>query len=67
LRTLASALRGGGIRPYPWLDIRTDVRSVVATNSRSFEYQLDGDYLGEVQRVEFEYVPNALRLVRSHP
>lgn len=67
LRTLASALRGGGIHPYPWLDIRTNVRSVVATNPRAFEYQLDGDYLGEVQRVEFEYVPNALRLVRSHP
>lgn len=67
LRTLASALRGGGIEPRPWLDIRTDVKSVVATNTRAFEYQLDGDYLGEVQKVEFEFVPNALRLVRSHP
>ena len=67
LRTLASALRGGGVKPQPWLDIRTDVRSVTATNDRAFAYQLDGDYLGDIQKIEFEYVPNALRLVRSHP
>lgn len=67
LRTLASALRGGGVSPAPWLDIRTDVRRVTASNKKAFAYQLDGDYLGEVQNIEFEYVPNALRLVRSHP
>jgi len=37
------------------------------SDSRAFPYQLDGDYLGEVQNVEFDYVPNALLLVRSHP
>lgn len=67
LRTLASALRGGGVSPAPWLDIRTDVRRVTASNKKAFAYQLDGDYLGEIQNIEFEYVPNALRLVRSHP
>jgi diacylglycerol kinase family enzyme len=64
---MASALRGGGVPSYPWLDIRTNVRSLRVSDSRAFPYQLDGDYLGEVQNVEFEYVPNALRLVRSHP
>lgn len=67
LRTLASALRGGGVSPAPWLDIHTDVRRVTATNKKAFAYQLDGDYLGEIQNIEFEYVPDALRLVRSHP
>jgi diacylglycerol kinase family enzyme len=67
LRTMASALRGGGVRNYPWLDIRTDVRQVTVSDSRAFPYQLDGDYLGEIQNVDFEFVPNALRLVRSHP
>ena len=67
LRTLASALRGGGVSPAPWLDIHTDVRRVTASNKKAFAYQLDGDYLGEIQNIEFEYVPNALRLVRSHP
>ncbi len=67
LRTLASALQGGGVKNFPWLDIRTNVQHVVASDSRAFPYQLDGDYLGEIQKVEFEYVPNAVRLVRSHP
>lgn len=67
LRTLASALRGGGVAHFPWLDIRSNVSKVVATDSRSFPYQLDGDYLGEVQRVEFTHERNALRLVHSYP
>lgn len=67
LRTLARALQGGGVKPAPWLDIHTDVRRVTASDKRAFAYQLDGDYLGEIQNIEFEYVPNALRLVRSHP
>ncbi len=67
LRTLASALRGGGVPEKPWLDVHTNVRSVVARDNRAFPYQLDGDYLGEVREVTFEHVPNALRLVRSHP
>lgn len=65
LRTLASALRGGGVKQQSWLDIRTGVHHVVARNDRSFAYQLDGDYLGEIQTVEFQWVPNALRLVHA--
>lgn len=67
LGTLASALRGGGVRERPWLDIRTDVARLTVTDARSFPYQLDGDYLGDVRRIDFEHVPGALRLVRSHP
>jgi len=67
LRTLASALKGGGVKQTPWLDVRTDVRKVTASDARAFAYQLDGDYLGDIQKIDFEYVPNALRLVRSHP
>jgi diacylglycerol kinase family enzyme len=39
----------------------------VARDNRAFPYQLDGDYLGETREITFEHVPNALRLVRSHP
>lgn len=66
ISTLLSALKGGGVKQKPWLDIHTDVKKVTAHHSRSFAYQLDGDYLGEIQNVEFEFVPNALRLVRSY-
>ena len=65
LRSLGSALRGGGVPDAPWLDIRRDVSHVTVSNTRSFPYQLDGDYLGETQRLEFEHVPDAMRLVRT--
>jgi diacylglycerol kinase family enzyme len=67
LRTLGSALRGGGIEQRPWLDIHTNVSRVTFNDARAFPYQLDGDYLGEVREIVCEHVPNALRLVRSHP
>lgn len=65
LRSLGSALRGGGVPPAPWLDVRRDVTSLTVSDARSFPYQLDGDYLGETQRLEFEHVPDCLRLVRT--
>jgi diacylglycerol kinase family enzyme len=47
------------------LDVRRDVTSLTVRNQRSFPYQLDGDYLGETQKLEFEHVPGCLRLVRT--
>ena len=68
LGTLARALRGGGVGPRPWLDVRTNVTRVsVTAPAAPFPYQLDGDYLGEIGRIELDWVPDALRLVRSHP
>jgi diacylglycerol kinase family enzyme len=64
LRSLGSALRGGGVPPAPWLDIRHDVSHLDITSTTPFPYQLDGDYLGEIGTLHFEHVPNALRLVR---
>lgn len=66
LRTLASALRGGGVSPKPYLDIHTDVQKLTVTHPKAFPYQLDGDYLGEIQSLHLDYVPNVLRLVRAH-
>lgn len=65
LRSLGSALKGGGIPDAPWLDVRRNVASLSVGNPVSFPYQLDGDYLGETQRLGFEHVPDAVRLVRS--
>lgn len=64
LRSLGSALRGGGVPPAPWLDIRHDVSHLDVTSTTPFPYQLDGDYLGETGSLHFEHVPAALRLVR---
>lgn len=65
LRSLGSALRGGGVPPAPWLDIRNDVAQLDITSATPFPYQLDGDYLGETGALHFEHVPEALRLVRA--
>ncbi len=36
-------------------------------SERPFPYQVDGDYLGETNRLEFAHVPNAVNLVRPRP
>lgn len=63
LRSLAGALRGGGIAESEWIDIRTDVTSLAISDPRPFPYQMDGDYLGESRELAVEHVPDALRLV----
>lgn len=64
LSTVVSALRGGGIPTKPWLDIRTGVHALVAEAERAFPHQLDGDYLGEIREITFDWVPQAIRLVQ---
>lgn len=63
LRGLGSALRGGGVEPGEHLIEWTDVDSLVAEADEPFPYQLDGDYLGDVTRLEFDHVPDAVQLV----
>ena len=63
LGSLAGALRGGGVKPADHLDIRTDVAKLVAENDTPFPYQVDGDALGTTTRLEFVYVPDAVKLV----
>ncbi len=63
LRSLAGALKGGGVRPAPHLDVRTDVEKLTVEHERPFPYQVDGDALGETTRLEFVHVPEAVRLV----
>jgi diacylglycerol kinase family enzyme len=63
LSSLAGALRGGGVRPAPHLDVRTDVEHLVIEHDRPFPYQVDGDALGDTTRLVFGHVPDAVRLV----
>ena len=67
LRSLAGALRGGGVEPTDDLDEQIDLDHVVVEHERPFPYQLDGDYLGETTRLEFHHVPDAVRLVFPWP
>jgi diacylglycerol kinase family enzyme len=67
LRSVGTALRGGGVTSNSWLNVQSNVSQVVVSNERAFPYQMDGDYLGEVKELRFEHVPDAVRLVQSFP
>ena len=62
VKSLAGALKGGGVQPSEFLDERSDLSSLEVVSSTPFPYQLDGEYLGEVSRLQFEHCPNAVRL-----
>ena len=63
LRSLAGALRGGGVEQTDYLDEQIDLDELVIEGTEPFPYQVDGDYLGEAERLQFQHVPNAVRLV----
>lgn len=63
VRGLGSALRGGGVTPNDRLVTFDDVEHLVVDHSEPFPYQVDGDYLGTTTRLEFDHVPDAVRLV----
>jgi len=63
LRGLGSALRGGGVTASDQLIEWQDVERLVVSHREPFPYQLDGDYLGSVDRLEIDHVPDAVQLV----
>lgn len=63
VRAVGRALAGSDIRRLPWLDVRTDVEALEVEADDPVPYQVDGDFLGEVRRLELEHRPAALRLV----
>ncbi len=63
LRGLGSALRGNGVRPSDQVIEWRDVNRLVIEHTDPFPYQVDGDYLGDVTRLEFDFVPAAVKLV----
>ncbi|MBK5287752.1 MAG: diacylglycerol kinase family lipid kinase, partial [Acidimicrobiia bacterium] len=42
---------------------RDGVTTATITSDEPFPYQVDGDYLGDVRRLDIAYVPDALTLV----
>ena len=63
-RLFLSALgHGGRLRRSPHVDHRPDLTEFVVVSRRPFPYQVDGDYLGEVEELRVTHEPNALRIV----
>lgn len=64
LGVAASALRSGSrARRHRLADYRSDLSQVRVRGHGPFPYQVDGDYLGEVEELELRHEPDALRLV----
>jgi diacylglycerol kinase family enzyme len=63
LRAATAALSGADIRRQRWLDVRIDQEQIVVEGHGPFPYQVDGDYLGEIDRLDVTHAPNAMRLV----
>jgi diacylglycerol kinase family enzyme len=54
---------GRDIRRRKHLDVRTDLAGLVVEGHGPFPYQVDGDYLGEIEHLEFRHAPDILNLV----
>ena len=68
LRLVGSALgRGKLVRRHRKVDYRTDLMSFKVTGHGPFPYQVDGDYLGDVDELDFTYEPDRLRLISIPP
>ena len=65
LGLLGSGLLTNGrrVQHHPHVDYRTDLATVKVRGYGPFPYQVDGDYLGEVEELEFRHRPDALDLI----
>jgi diacylglycerol kinase family enzyme len=64
MRIIGSALAGGRhLRTSRHPEHRTDLTSLVVTGYGPFPYQVDGDHLGDTERLEIRHEPDVLDLV----
>jgi diacylglycerol kinase family enzyme len=64
LSLVASVLRQGSwFRRHRSVDYRTDLAEVTVTGHGPFPYQVDGDHLGDAERLELRHEPDALTVV----
>ena len=65
LRLAGRALSAGGppVSRLRFVDYRTDVTEVTITGDQPFPYQVDGDHLGDTERLVLRHHPEILRLV----
>ena len=64
MHIIGSALVGGRyLRSSKHTDHRVDVQSLVVEGYGPFPYQVDGDHLGDTERLEIRHEPNVLDLV----
>ncbi len=68
LRVAGAALAGGGkVQRIGKVDARAGVTHLEVTGHGPFPYQVDGDHLGDIERVTIRYEPDVLDLVLPLP
>lgn len=60
---VGNLVRGASLRDDPRVHIATDLTQIDVRGHQPFPYQLDGDHLGDVDRLSFRWRPDAVRLV----
>jgi diacylglycerol kinase family enzyme len=60
---LSALGNGGRLRRSHHVDHRTDLTEFTVASRRPFPYQVDGDYLGQVEELSVIYEPRAVRVV----
>ena len=64
LRAVSRALRDGStVRDVGGVDVRTGLHGFTVRGRRPFPWQVDGDYLGDTDLLEFRWEPEILALV----
>lgn len=64
IQAVGSALGSGRrLRHSKTVQQKSDIESVTLVGHRPFPYQLDGDYLGEVERLEIRFEPDCIDLI----
>ena len=64
MRIIGSALGNGKhLRSSRWTDHRVDLEHLVVEGYGPFPYQVDGDHLGDTERLEIRHEPDVLDLV----
>ena len=64
MRIIASALGSGSVlRRSRWVDYRTDLEALTVSAYGPVPYQVDGDHLGDIERLDFRHEPAVLDLV----
>jgi diacylglycerol kinase family enzyme len=58
---------GRAFRRSRWVDHRTDLAGLTIQSYGPVPYQVDGDYLGEVEQLTFRHEPDVLDLVLPEP
>ena len=54
---------GRDLKRRKHIDVRTDLQQLSVRGHGPFPYQVDGDYLGEIEQLDFRHAPDVLRLV----